>query len=128
MEVLLLSLESEARANTNQMQNTVTSLARSVTSSRSKRNKWGQPVGGTVYAGFELQLVERSATGLAPASPPPENVNLSPELRSKRAICLQFGTGRHASSSAETLPESTDTHSLHILVMITVLSRALFLC
>src|SRR5271165_7301496 len=35
-------------------------------------------------------------------------------------ICLRFGIRRHPLSSAERLPESTDTRSLHILVMITV--------
>ena len=43
----------------------------------------------TVYAGFELELVQRSAMD-QDAATPPENVNLSPKMLSKRAICLRF--------------------------------------
>ena len=46
------------------MQNTVTGFARSILSgSRPKRNKWGQPVGGTVYAGFGLELEDAERSG-----------------------------------------------------------------
>ena len=40
----------------NQKQNTVTFPCEAEASSSSKRNKWGQSVGGTVYAGSELEL------------------------------------------------------------------------
>jgi hypothetical protein len=46
----------EVRASNNQKQNTVTFQRGAEASSRLKRNKWGQPVGGNAYAGFELEL------------------------------------------------------------------------
>ena len=57
------AFEREVRANNNQKQNTVTLRRGAEASSSLKRNKWGQPVGGNVYAGFELELAGAERSG-----------------------------------------------------------------
>jgi hypothetical protein len=52
----ILLCEREERADNHRKQNTATLLRGAEASSSLKRNKWGQPVGGNVYAGFELEL------------------------------------------------------------------------
>jgi hypothetical protein len=61
----VFAFEREGRASDHQKQDTVTLRRGAEASSSLKRNKWGQPVGGNVYAGFELELAGAERSGAA---------------------------------------------------------------
>jgi hypothetical protein len=62
LSILFLIFESEERASNKAKAKYGHPPQRGAeASSSSKRNKWGKPVGGTVYAGFELEVAGAGA-------------------------------------------------------------------